>query len=175
MQYSQKLKTRLEVATNIAVLLAAVAVLITFAWNVYRARQPSPQLRPGLQKGVTLGPLRGLNYSDSPRTLVVTMNTHCGYCAASVPFYNRLAELERGNGKALRVVSVFPNSDDEVREYASLTQLHLDTIAMADFAALNLAGTPTLILVDEGGKVLDFWVGQLSEDAEQHVLERSGR
>ena len=170
---TQKLKSRLEAVTNVAVLLVAAAVLFTFAWNFNQAHRLTTRLQPGLQKGVVLGVLRGVNYGEAPRTLLVAVSTRCDHCTASVPFYNRLAELQ-GGGRGLRVVSVFPEREDEVSLYASQTQLRLDAVAAADFPALNLAGTPTLILMDSAGKVLDFWIGRLSPDAEQQIIQRLG-
>jgi hypothetical protein len=35
---------------------------------------------------------------------------------------------------------------------------------------LNVTGTPTLILADSSGRVLDFWVGKLSREEEQQVI-----
>lgn len=175
MRVGHNLRSRLEVATNVAVLLVGAAVLFTFGWNFNRSRHPTTRLRPGLQKGSTLCTPAGLNYGDASETLLVAISTHCEHCAGSVPFYNQLAEPQGSAGRALRVVAVFPEGEDEVRDYAARTQLRLDAVAAADFSALNLSMTPTLILVDRGGNVLDFWDGQLSADAEQQVLRRVDR
>lgn len=174
MRVSRNIRSRLEVATNVAILLVGAAVLFTFSWNFYQSRQPTARLRPGLQKGLTLAPPAGINYGDAPETLLVAMSTRCDYCAAGVPFYNQLVGMRGGTGGGLRVVAVFPDGEDEVRDYAARTRLRLDTVAAADFAALNLAVTPTLILVGGDGKVLDFWAGQLSADAQQQLVRRLG-
>lgn len=67
------------------------------------------------------------------------------------------------------IIAVFPNAESDVRQYAQQNQLQLETIAGADLKALNVRGTPTMILVDKNGKVLDFWVGKLSEDEKRQV------
>lgn len=167
MSNSQKLKSYLEVITTVAVLLAAVAVVKTYLFSP--TQKSAAQLQSGLQKGATLEPLPGVDYGDSPQTLLIAMNTHCGFCKESIPFYNQLAELQRNN-KSTRAIAIFPNSEDEVRQYVKQQQLGLNAIATVDFNKLSLAGTPTMILVDKSGKVLDFWVGKLSTDAEQQVI-----
>ena len=171
MRNTQKLKTGLEVATNVAVLLVAVTILGLFAWNYYQGRQLQTRLMSGLQKGTTLAALPGLNYSASPRTLLIAMNTRCQYCTASVPFYNQLAAFQKANDKTLRVVAVFPDTVDEVHQYVEQKQLGLETMSAMDLSKVNISGTPTMILVDSSGKILDFWVGQLATDVEQQVIE----
>lgn len=37
--------------------------------------------------------------------------------------------------------------------------------------ALNLVATPTVILVDNSGKILDFWIGKPSKEVEQQILK----
>ena len=39
-----------------------------------------------------------------------------------------------------------------------------------DFSKIKVPGTPTLLLVDDQGKVLDVWVGKLDESREKQVL-----
>jgi hypothetical protein len=168
----QKLKAYLEVTTNIAVILVAVLVLGTFAWNFYRARQGKTVLESGLLKNKVLSPVTGLNYSESPQTVLIAMNTQCRYCSESTAFYNRLAEFQGTRKGAVRIIAVFPNSANEVRDYVSRTGLVVDTIAATDLDRLNVAGTPTIILVDGLGKVVDFWVGKLTTDSEDEVLRR---
>lgn len=44
-------------------------------------------------------------------------------------------------------------------------------VARVNFKALNLVATPTVILVDNSGKVLDFWIGKPSKEVEQQILK----
>lgn len=171
MWHSQKIKSYLEVSTNIAVLFVAIVALV-FALNYYRAARSITQLQSGLHKEITLSPLTGVNYGDARQTLLIAMNTRCKYCIESVPFYNQLADLQRNNTKAISVIAIFPNADDEVRQYVKQWRLAVPTIAAVDFQKLNLAGTPTMILVSNQGRILDFWIGKLSAEDEQQVIQR---
>lgn len=80
-----KLRSYLEVATNVAVLLAATAVLASLA-AIYFKPASRPQLRPGIQKGEALADLPGVNFGDSDRSLLIAMSTACVYCGESTPF-----------------------------------------------------------------------------------------
>jgi hypothetical protein len=165
-----KLKSYLEVATNIAVLLVALAVLGTFAWN-YFGRTPAPQLQAGFQKGQTFAQVPGVSYESAPQTLLIAMSTRCHYCTESLPFYKQLVEGQRANGQATHVVAVFPNPEAEVKQYVQQNNLDLETIAGVDFGALNISGTPTAFMVDSSGKVRDFWLGKLPQDKEQQIIK----
>jgi hypothetical protein len=165
-----RLKSRLEVATNVAVLLVAAVVLATFA-RAYFGSQPMPQLQAGFERGQTFAQVPGVGYDNSPQTLLIAMSTRCHFCAESLPFYKRLAEAQRASGRATRVVAVFPNQDSEVRQYVRENNLDLEAIAGVDLGALNISGTPTAILIDGGGKIRDFWVGKLPQDKEQQIIK----
>ena len=46
-----------------------------------------------------------------------------------------------------------------------------DSMVNLDFAAIKVPGTPTLMLVDNTGKVLNVWVGKLDASLEKEVFE----
>ncbi|HEX8174114.1 MAG TPA: thioredoxin-like domain-containing protein [Pyrinomonadaceae bacterium] len=165
-----KLKKYLEVTTNVAVLLVAVAVLSALAWG-YFVHNQKPQFQSGFQRGQSFAQLPTVSYNSAPQTLLIAMSTTCHYCSESIPFYKQLAEAQQSSGNAIHIVAVFPNSENEVKQYIQQSQLNVDTVAETDFKALNVAGTPTLLLIDKDGKILDFWVGKLSKDNEQQVIK----
>ena len=165
-----KLKSHLEVATNVAVLLVALAILSTLAWT-YFGRSPAPQLQAGFQKGQTFAQVPGVTYDSSSQTLLIAMSTRCHYCTESLPFYKQLATAQRTSGRATHIVAVFPDQEAEVRQYVQQNNLDLETVAGVDFGALKLFGTPTAILLDNNGKVRDFWIGKLLQDQEQQVMK----
>ncbi len=168
MQHS-RLKNYLEVITNVAVLLVAVVVLGTFAWRYFASEQNSP-LQKSLQNGETFGQLTGINFADSPQTLVIALSSRCGFCTQSMPFYKQLTEIQRENKKTTRVIAIFSEEEEEVKPYIEQHQLYVDTLSNIDFKTLKVSSTPTIILVDTGGTIIDFWVGRLSKDTEQRVL-----
>jgi thiol-disulfide isomerase/thioredoxin len=165
-----KLKNYIEMATNVAVLLVALTVLGVFALN-YFSRRSTPQLQAGLQKGQVFARVAGVNYDTSSQTLLIAMSTKCHYCAESLPFYRQLAEAQRSKGQHVNVVAVFPNNEDEVRQYAQRNSLALETVAGVKLATLNISGTPTAVLIDNGGRVIDFWVGKQPPETEQQILK----
>lgn len=166
----EKIKSYLESATNIAVLLASVAVLLVCAQNNFTV-DSTPPLIKGLQKGDILSPLPTYNYGDSSRTLIVALNIDCGYCSDSIPFYKRLIEAAQTNSKATKIIAVFQNSTNKVEQYLQERQFNVKTISNANLNAFNVSATPTMILVDSQGRILDFWIGKLSTENEELVIK----
>lgn len=164
----------LEVTSSVAVLVVAMALL----GAIVSARWAGPEkakFEDGLQRGQVLGRLPSVDYGAVPQTLVLVLSTKCNYCQESLPFYKRLLGEQQRAGQRTRMVALFPNPTTEVEQYKQQNQFHIDSVPELNYSTLNVTGTPTLILVDSTGSVLDFWVGMLSKDDEQQLIEAVGR
>jgi hypothetical protein len=166
----QKLKSYLDVASNVAVLLVALVILGNFAW-VYLAGKPVPGLQSGLRKGESFSLIPGIDYSKNSQTLVIAMSSKCEYCNESISFFKQLLDANLENSNATRIVAVFPETAEEVWRYISEQQLNVNTIPGINFKALDLPGPPSAVLISNEGKVLNFWIGKPSKDAEKEMLD----
>jgi len=167
------IKGYLETVTNVAVLVVALIFLTTFAWSfVVSKTKVRPQARSevGLRKGSVLRQPPSVDYSAAPQTLLLVMNTECHYCNESLPFYKKLA-FSATTDRRTNIVALFPNSQMTVSEYAQKNDLNFQTLSSPDFQLGKMLGTPTLILTNTKGEILDFWVGKLSEESEQEVMK----
>ncbi|MEK6299871.1 MAG: hypothetical protein AABO41_04045 [Acidobacteriota bacterium] len=170
---SSNVKTYLEVTTNIVVLLVALVVLGNFAW-VHLAKQPKQlELRAegGLTKGSAFSPIPTVDYGKSSQTLVIVLSSRCDHCNESIPFFKQLLEANSGKSDSTRIVAVFPEDIEEVRSYITQQQLSVDSIPGINYKALNLPGTPSTVLISSEGKILNFWIGKPSKDAEKEIME----
>jgi hypothetical protein len=150
-------KNTLGVVTNVAVLLAATALITTLSWGFF-VKQQTPTAGGGFRKGAAAPTLPDVDYASAPKTLLIVLNTRCHFCTESIPFYNSLVEKH----PRARILAVFPNDESEVKEYARQQQLNSEVVAGVNFRSLQVESTPTMILVDGDGKILDFWIGKLS-------------
>lgn len=166
-----KLKSFIEAASNIAVVVVAVVVLASFARSYLRAT-PRVVLQGGLLKGSQFPQLPGVDFRKSQKTLLVAMDSKCDYCSESLPFYKNLADSLRGRSNDARMIAVFPSAEEETKRYAQQSQLNVDTIFGLDFKMLNLSALPAMILIDNNGRLLDFWIGKPSKDTEKQILNR---
>ena len=169
----KKLKDILDVTTNVVVVVFAVVAIGVLVKNYFAPQRA--ETRAGVQKGSTFPEIMGADYKQSPRTLILALNVDCRYCTRSVPFYNRLAEARRENAGQFNIVAAFINKEgDRVRSYAEEKQLSVQTVAGVDLDKLGIHTTPTLVLLDGAGKVLDSWRGALQPDGEREVFDALG-
>jgi hypothetical protein len=92
-----------------------------------------------------------------------------------VPFYNSLAEAQQKNTVQINIVAAFINKDATlVKAYAEEKQLSVQAVAGVDLDKLGIHLTPTLVLVDNWGKVRDSWRGALQPDGEREVFDALG-
>ena len=67
-----------------------------------------------------------------------------------------------------------PNQEVEVSGYVRRNSLSCCSVYEFDISTLGAYGTPTILLADEYGTVLDLWQGQLTREQEAEVLTALG-
>ena len=172
-QTRKKLKDILDVTTNVVVILFAICAIGVLVKNYFAPQGVKTSV--AAKKGSVFPEIAGVDYKQTPRTLILALNVDCRYCTRSVPFYNSLAEARQKNADQVNIVAAFINKDPAlVKSYAGEKQLSVQAIAGVDLDKLGVHSTPTLILVDGAGKVLDSWSGELQPDGEREVFAALG-
>jgi hypothetical protein len=85
-------KEKLEAATNLVVIALACVVGYYF-WQAHRT--PQSPLPESVKVGDQLPGLAVYDWKTHPRTLVLALRNGCHFCEASMPFYRKLADLEK--------------------------------------------------------------------------------
>jgi hypothetical protein len=169
----KKLKVILDVTTNVVVVVFAVVAIGVLVKNYFAPQGVKTSV--AITKGSAFPEIAGADYKQAPRTLILALNVDCRYCSRSVPFYNSLAEARQKNTGKFNIVAAFINKDLElVKSYAGARHLSVQTIAGVDLEKLGVHMTPTIILVDSAGTVLDSWRGELQPDDEREVFDSLG-
>ena len=120
--------------------------------------------------GQTLAPLPGYSWSSYPKTLVIAIRKGCPYCDASMPFYRQLGEQEKSSVLRAHVLVVMPNDASYGSSLLEKNDVEVQGLFGQKLAALNVSGTPTVLLLDSSGRIEREWVGQLSPRAEKDVV-----
>jgi thioredoxin family protein len=162
-----RLPRRIELIANICVIAAALLLIITVGRFALRQGSSKPPPNPAIAKGTQLH-LPGLNWSAT-QTLVLVLSAECKYCTASAPFYRSLVNQAAGPATT-RIVAVLPQSPNEAKQYLDQLNLTIDYTYQVSPSSLGIRGTPTLILVDGSGVVIESWEGQLPPFAEREVV-----
>jgi hypothetical protein len=141
---------------NIAVVVVALLALGSSAGlSQFRPQQPKADYKPGDR--VDKDKL-GLT---TPSLIMITRST-CGACNASIPFYQSLGGVSI---KAVAAEAVGSN-----QEYLSYYGIRTESVVSLADSGLRVTGVPTLIAVDESGRVIKSWRGRLSERQEADVV-----
>ena len=161
-----------EIGSNVAIILLAVLVGY-FAFNRFLSpTPPAPAnadvsaIKPGSKLSV-----KNVDFSKSEKSLMLVLSTECKYCTDSVPFYQRLVE-RNSIDKKLQIVATFTQEPAEAAKYLIEKNLSVDQIVKTDPSEIQVRGTPTMILMDKTGTVLETWAGKLSPEKETEVAER---
>ena len=170
-----KKKGTLDTVANIAIIavcvIAALVLINTHLYPIFPAQRP-PGAPPQAEKGDRFDQLKAVVPAGTDRALVVAVAPGCHFCNESMPFYKQLIDQRNQKSSPLKVIAAVPAEEakaEEAQKFAS-AGTKPDNMVQVDFSAIKVPGTPTLLLVDNTGKVLDVWVGKLDESGQKKVL-----
>jgi thioredoxin-related protein len=112
--------------------------------------------------------------NSKKKWVVLVLSTQCHFCQESAPFHERLAQMLQ-NSPDTGLIAVFPQDRQTVEQYKATYKVNFPNIITdASLNKLQVRGTPTLLLVDQHGKVLKSWRGRLPENDEKEVRTELG-
>jgi thiol-disulfide isomerase/thioredoxin len=165
---------KIEIATNIAIIIVT-ALLCGVLIKKHIISPPTPPANAltannqfQLQAGTKLS-LPGIDWQKNGQTLLLVLSTTCHFCSESAPFYQQLVKELDGSTHA---VAVLPQSVSDSRGYLNRLGVVVDDIQQSELSLLGVRGTPTLILVNDKGVVVDSWVGKLPDDDQAKLINR---
>ena len=165
-------KSPLDTAANIAIILVcAIAAVVLIRNQFFQPRPPAPP--PQVVKGEQFAALKQAVPAGSNRALVVAVSPPCHFCNDSLPFYKHLVDERNQKGSAVKFVAAVPTEEAKAPESEKFVNAGVtpDNVVHIDFSSIKVPGTPTLLLVDNNGKVLNVWIGKLDEGGEKEVLK----
>jgi peroxiredoxin len=156
---------RIEIATNLAILCAFLAVASLAAKRFFE--HPAAANASGPQVGASIS-LPGVDWNKSNSTLVMALSTGCHFCSESAEFYKRL--LPSAMHKGIRVLAVLPQPLADSRSYLQKLGLSVPEVLESPLMSVRASGTPTLIMLDRRGRIQKAWVGKLNAEGQAEVL-----
>src|SRR3974377_1005023 len=148
------MKGKIEVAANIVVILVAVVVGSVFLKDRFFSTPSEPN---EVKAGDKLTNLEGWDWSAHDQTLVLGLRKGCHFCEDSAPFYQRLAPKPQQGGSTIVAVVSAPAA--AVKEVVQSEGLRIHALAGVPFEKLKIDATPTLLLVNRNGTVVNAWIG----------------
>jgi thiol-disulfide isomerase/thioredoxin len=169
------LSTTLQIAANAATLVVACLLsVVLIKTYLLRGNTIQPTIVPTGSAGtVAVGAkltsqLPDVSWDSNGETVILALSTHCHFCTDSAPFFRQLSEK---SGRNFKIVAVLPESVAESKIYLDREGVHVNQLKQLSLDRLGVAGTPTMLLLDNRGKVTESWVGMLSPEAQSQALK----
>lgn len=166
----------LDTVANILIIVVSVVALFVlvdrFIYKILPEQRP-PGAPPQVEKGERFDQLKAVVPAGTDRALVVALSPTCHFCNESMPFYKQLIDQRNQKSSPVKVIAAVPNEQakaEEAQKFAG-AGTQPDSMVHLDFSSIKVPGTPTVLHVDNTGKVLDVWVGMLDESRQKDVLE----
>jgi len=169
-----KTRSTLDTVANIAIILVcAIAAFILIRNNFFNRPQAGGPRPPEAAVGEQFDALRQVVPAGTDRALVVAVSPTCHFCTDSMPFYKRLIDERNGKGSKTKVIAAVPREEARAEERQKMASagVNPDDVVAVDFQNIKVPGTPTVLLVDNQGKVLNVWVGKQDSSGEEKILK----
>lgn len=163
----ERFKQASTIAANCALLIIAICfVVLLLQRRAAKTGQVPDEVGSRLEIGTKVS--WSQDVASSRGTMLVAIRDGCHFCAEEMPFYKRLIDAAHlGN---THIVFLLPNDPLTEKAFIKRSGLTSVPVRQADFAALHISGTPTILLVDQSGKLRQYWIGKLPADQEAQVL-----
>ena len=152
----------------------SIALAIYIVWTLGQRllfAKPAPDLARHLQTGTSIS-LTDTNWAANGRTLIFALSTDCYFCKESIAFYKEL--LPSARAANLHTIAVFRQSVSEARSYLASAGLDIQDVRQKELESIGVAGTPSLILADQYGRISSVWIGKLDKRQEDEVFHSLG-
>jgi thioredoxin-related protein len=165
-----------EITANIVLIIGGSLFCVFLVKNYVLKNDGAPRQNPSAKSSrpslvgnkLSAG---DIEWTKSEGTLLVVLQKGCRFCDESAPFYQRLTKA-LSTKPTTHIVAVFPGSQEENKQYLQDKKIDISDTKQLSPASLGVVGTPTLLLVDNAGVVVDEWRGKLSVDEEEQVINR---
>src|SRR5437773_1028108 len=128
LNFRSSISATIDPALNTAIIVVSLLIVVAFIHSGYSPLQARND-QPGRNSNPvgTKVSLQGMDWSKSEQTLLMFLNTHCGFCQKSEPFYRKLS-TEATDHQKVRVIAVFPQRIEESKEYLDCAGITVDDV-----------------------------------------------
>ncbi len=163
----------LESLANAAIVVSVVVGLLVWLGGIRSGKGAAPpsgdRFRAEMSTSVVGDriELPGVAWGDHPATLVVAISSSCHFCVASTPFYSELTR----SAHVIPIVVAMPETQPAAIAFLRVHAIRPNDTVSVPLPSIDVAGTPTLLLVSSTGTITKSWVGELSRAQQQQVLQ----
>ncbi len=155
-------------ALNIAILLVALVLSALLVKKFFFRTTQDFDYRIARDARLVI---KGIDWADSERTVLLALSKECKYCSESAEFYRRLAAgIARQTNT--RLLIVFSEKESEAEAYLKQLEVPIRELRYVSLSSLGIKNVPTLAILDRNGVVTDMWVGKFSPLEEKDLMSK---
>lgn len=133
------------------------------------SRRPDPATVPLVKIGQAIK-LPGVSPGAARLTLVIVLSSQCEYCLHDLPLYQRLSAARSSSGGILHLAAVLPEKTATATAFLNSSGVATDNVLSMAPLELGVQMVPTLLLLDENGKLKRYWAGEMNREREREVM-----
>jgi len=164
-----KVKQKIELTANVLIIVVAVLLIGILAQKYFFSSSSNipPPKTPAIGNKISLA---DVDWSKSNQNVLLVLRKGCRYCSESAEFYKNL--IQQTQGKNVNIIAVLPQNKVEAEEYLKSLGIAGIEIRQSQLDALEVGGTPTIIIVNDNGEIANFWLGKLLPEKEVEVVNQ---
>jgi peroxiredoxin len=156
---SDQLVRRASVALSAGLAVMVIATAAYIVWPRIAAKvgvRPASAASPAPYAAGQQVDVPAAWYAGAPHTLILFARASCAACEKAQPFLKEIVGHMRGHGTSLMAHPPAPPADD--KKFADSLGLTDDAV-MVTTPGLRVRATPTIVLVDRQGRIVNAWEG----------------
>lgn len=163
-----------------ALRISVNAILITSALIAILAAGVRYLAAPHLERPTPIGPgdtmteIEGIEFSGASRTLLLFLTEDCPFCARNIDFHRSLLLAVRtrnfNDHGGLQALVVSPDSAESILRHLRNHGLQPSAVIADQVLPDGVPGVPMIVLLNNGGIVIDRWIGLLNQQQQANVM-----
>ncbi|MCY3629274.1 MAG: hypothetical protein OXI05_00105 [Bacteroidota bacterium] len=148
-----------------------ISTTVCFVIYAFSLSSPVPDVDV-LETGNPFPQIDSYTVGNHTGLVFVALSPGCRYCKQSYPFYEALIAMRDQEKPDLPVIAAIDTSGNMRLQSFLLEEagVHFDSLIALPFHPLKVHYVPMVIHLDNQGRIVKVWEGQLSEEGESEVL-----
>lgn len=161
--------SRLEKTAAAAMVVSFLLLAGAITRSFLLSRRPDPATVPLVKIGDSVK-LPGVSPGAARLTFVIVLSSQCTYCLHDLPLYRRLSAARSSSRGMLHLIAVLPENTTTAAKFLGSSGVATDNVLSMAPLDVGAQMLPTLLLLDENGKLKRYWVGEMNQEREREVL-----
>ncbi|MBI1738205.1 MAG: hypothetical protein HYR58_03065 [Acidobacteria bacterium] len=162
--------SKLEKATYICLIAVSLVSLYLLVENRFSRPAPPGQPSESALVGQREESVPETLWKDSPKNVVLLLNSHCHFCAESTPLYRQLSAMRQRTPHGISLLVASFDSTEKMRDYLVQQNIGVDNVFQASSGFARVSVTPAIFLVDSHGVIRRAFFGKLDWIQERQLL-----